>query len=94
MSNYLPQLPTQDFPPQANKSNRSSPASKAVQSPFTHFSRKDVVIALLVILFAFTYRCGIIWDRANAPGNSGAFNPLPAGSDQGTYYLSILDFQN
>lgn len=59
---------------------------------FWHVSRRDVLLILLVIALAFTYRAIIICDRAAAPDNTGAFDPLPAGSDQLTYYKSIADY--
>ncbi|HML23700.1 MAG TPA: hypothetical protein PKD09_18735, partial [Aggregatilinea sp.] len=54
-----------------------------------HFTRRDWVIGLLVVLLAFALRTVIIFDRANAPNDISAFNPLPVGSDQRTYYNAI-----
>lgn len=62
------------------------------KTSFWHVPRRDVLLILLVIALAFTYRAIIIWDRAAAPDNAGAFDPLPAGSDQLTYYKSIAGY--
>lgn len=62
-------------------------------SPVFQFTKRDLLIVLLIILIAFSYRAMIIWDRAIAPDNSGAFNPLPEGADQSTYYNSIFSFR-
>ena len=62
-------------------------------SPVFRFTRRDLWVVLLIILLAFSYRAVIIWDRAVAPDNAGAFNPLPEGADQNTYYDSIFGFR-
>lgn len=62
------------------------------EATFCRIQRRDVVVILLVIALAFVYRAAIIWDRAAAPGNAGGFDPLPAGSDQLTYYRSIAAY--
>lgn len=53
------------------------------------FTRRDTLIALVIIAFAFVYRMQIIVDRA--ANDHIAFTP-PAGSDQNVYYLSIQGF--
>ncbi len=55
-----------------------------------HFTRRDTLIALVIIAFAFVYRMQIIVDRA--ANDHIAFTP-PAGSDQNVYYLSIQGFR-
>ncbi|MEZ4671870.1 MAG: hypothetical protein R3E39_28535 [Anaerolineae bacterium] len=54
------------------------------------FTRRDMVISLLVIALALIYRLQIIVDRAE--GDAIAFDPLPVGADQTYYYNSIADF--
>ncbi len=56
------------------------------------FTRRDWLIALLVILLAFSYRMIVIMDRAYAPNQIAAFDPLLRGSDQYTYYNQYLGF--
>jgi len=56
------------------------------------FTRRDLLIALLIIALAFGYRFWIILDRAYAPASISAFDPLPAGTDQAVYYASIAGF--
>ncbi len=53
------------------------------------FTRRDWLIGLLIVLLAFSYRTIIIVDRATAPNGVSAFDPLPQGSDQRTYYGAI-----
>ena len=61
--------------------------------PDLTFTRRDWVIALAVIALAFAFRLVIIVDRAYEP-HDGAFAPLPAGSDQRTYYSHIQGFRD
>ena len=56
------------------------------------FTRRDWLIALVVILLAFGYRLVIIADRATAPNEIARFDPLPQGTDQRTYYNQLLGF--
>lgn len=58
------------------------------------FTRRDLLIALLIIALAFGYRLWIILDRAYAPNSISAFDPLPAGTDQAVYYASIAGFRS
>ena len=55
------------------------------------FTRRDWLIGLLIVLLAFGYRVLIIVDRAHDP-ITAAFAPLPAGTDQATYYSHIAAF--
>lgn len=57
------------------------------------FTRRDWMIAILIILLAFGYRMVIIVDRATAPNEIAAFDPLPQGTDQLTYYNQLLRFE-
>ncbi|MFQ3568296.1 MAG: hypothetical protein SNJ59_15010 [Aggregatilineales bacterium] len=57
------------------------------------FTRRDLLIALLIIALAFGYRLWIILDRAYAPSSISAFDPLPAGTDQAVYHASIAGFR-
>ena len=57
------------------------------------FSRRDRLIGLAIILLAFAFRVVIIIDRANAPNEIAAFDPLPRGHDQFKYYQHIKDFR-
>lgn len=59
--------------------------------PDLTFTRRDWAIALAIIALAFAFRLVIIVDRAYEP-HEGAFAPLPAGSDQATYYSHIQAF--
>lgn len=61
------------------------------QSRYFQFSRRDILVALLIVLLAFAYRAVIIVERAAAPDNAGAFDPLPPGSDQLTYYTNVFE---
>lgn len=54
---------------------------------------RHLILLLLVVLFAYGYRIVIIIERAIAPDNAGAFNPLPEGSDQVYYYWSVHGFR-
>src|SRR5258707_5183785 len=56
------------------------------------FDRRDILIALAIILAAFVYRAAIIVDRAEASAAISAWNPLTTGGDQGVYYGSIAKF--
>jgi len=56
------------------------------------FDRRDILIALAIILVAFAYRAAIIVDRAEASAAISAWNPLTTGGDQGVYYGSIAKF--
>jgi len=53
------------------------------------FTRRDILFGLAIVLIAFLFRLVIIVDRAHAANNAGAFDPLPVGSDQRTYYQHI-----
>lgn len=64
-----------------------------MRSPYIEFTRRDWWVALLIMLLAFSYRVVIIYDRAVAPNEVSAFDPLPSGSDQLTYYNSIRQFR-
>lgn len=55
-------------------------------------TRRDWVVGLLIVLLAFAFRAVIIFDRANAPNAISAFDPLPVGSDQTTYYTAIAQY--
>src|SRR5258706_14970757 len=57
------------------------------------FNRRDIVIALAIILLAFAYRTAIIVHRASAPVYLNAWNPLTTGGDQSVYYGSIATFR-
>src|SRR5579871_1856058 len=57
------------------------------------FTRRDILIALAIILLAFAYRTVIIFDRAAAPADLSAWNPLTTGGDQAVYYSSIAEFK-
>ena len=57
------------------------------------FNRRDIVIALAIILLAFAYRTAIIVHRASAPADLNAWNPLTTGGDQSVYYGSIATFR-
>ena len=57
------------------------------------FSRHEIAIVMVIIALTLSYRVIIIWDRAVASDNAGLFDPLPSGSDQLTYYSTILDYQ-
>ncbi len=48
---------------------------------------------LFIIVLAFGHRLVIMADRAAAPNDLAAWEPLPAGSDQRTYYGQFLDLQ-
>ena len=58
------------------------------------FNQRDWLVALLIIALAFGYRTMIIIVRATAPGNAAAFDPLPDGTDQQTYYANLRGFAN
>ncbi len=60
---------------------------------YFQFTRRDMLIALLIVLLAFAYRAVIIVERAAAPDNAGAFDPLPSGSDQLTYYTHVFEYR-
>jgi len=57
------------------------------------FTRRDVLVGLAIVLLAFCFRFIVIVDRATALNNAGAFDPLPAGSDQLTYYSHIAAYE-
>ena len=57
-----------------------------------HWSKQDTVVLLFIILLAFTYRMVVLAERAAAPPEIGAIDPLPVGSDQGTYYSQARAF--
>lgn len=63
------------------------------QPRYFQFTRRDMLIALLIMLLAFAYRAVIIVERAAAPDNAGAFDPLPPGSDQLTYYTNVFEYR-
>lgn len=48
---------------------------------------------LFIIILAFGHRLVIMTDRAAAPNDLSAWDPLPEGSDQRTYYGQFLDLQ-
>ncbi len=71
--------------------------SELVQSKKTmvheiRFSRADVGATLLIVLLAFTFRLIVIVDRAYAADKGSAFDPLPVGSDQLTYYNHVAAY--
>src|SRR3954470_18168629 len=57
------------------------------------FTRRDILIALAIILLAFAYRTVIIVDRAAAPADQSAWEPTSTGGDQGVYYRNIAQYQ-
>lgn len=57
-----------------------------------HWTRKDTLALLLVILLAFSYRMIVLAERAAAPPEISAIDPLPVGGDQRTYYQQALGF--
>ena len=62
-------------------------------TPFAlHWTRRDTLALLFVILLAFTYRMVILAERAAAPPEISAVDPLPEGGDQRTYYQQALGF--
>ncbi len=63
-----------------------------MQADFT-FTRRDILIGLVIVLIAFGFRLIIIMDRAHAPADISAFDPLPKGSDQLTYYSHIAAYR-
>ncbi|MGQ9889931.1 MAG: hypothetical protein ACUVSX_15810 [Aggregatilineales bacterium] len=63
------------------------------QPRYFQFTRRNIVAALLIVLLAFGYRAVIIVERAAAPDHSGAFDPLPPGSDQLTYYSNVFGYR-
>ncbi len=69
-------------------------ATNRTAAPDLIFTRRDWLIALLIIALAFSYRLVIILDRATAPDNVAAFDPLPAGADQQTYIDNLRGFAN
>lgn len=62
-------------------------------APDLSFTRRDVALGLLIVLLAFALRLIVISDRAHAPHATSAFDPLPAGSDQLTYYEHIAAYR-
>ena len=50
-------------------------------------------MGLAIIALAFAFRMVIIIDRAQAPNDIAAFDPLPQGHDQFKYYQHIQDFR-
>jgi len=66
----------------AKRERRGSPI------PFS-ITRRDVLLGLAIVFVAFGYRLIIIVDRAHAPAAVSAFDPLPVGTDQATYYSHI-----
>jgi len=68
-------------------------ASRGASLDFLHFTRQDLVIALLIIVFAFSYRLIIIVERAQAPKAVSAYDPLPEGADQSHYYDDIARYR-
>ncbi len=55
-------------------------------------TRRDALTLLGIVLLAFAYRMVILAERAAAPPEIGAIDPLPGGSDQRTYYHQALAF--
>ncbi len=52
-----------------------------------------MLIGLAIVLVAFSYRLIIIVDRAHGPAAVSAFDPLPNGTDQATYYGHIAAYR-
>ncbi len=55
-------------------------------------TRRDIALALLIILLAFGYRVVIILDRAAAP-TASQWDPTAGGGDQGVYYSAIAEYR-
>ena len=49
--------------------------------------------SLLILVLALGHRLAIMADRAAAPNELSAWDPLPEGSDQNSYYRQFLDLQ-
>lgn len=60
--------------------------------PELTFTRRDWLIALAVIVLAFSYRMVIIAERATAPNELANFDPLSPGGDQNTYFQQFHGF--
>jgi len=52
---------------------------------------RDISLALLILLLAFSYRVVVILDRAAAPAVS-QWDPTAGGGDQGVYYNAIAEY--
>src|SRR5262245_56041716 len=65
-----------------------------IKMPYLNFTRRDWLIAIIIIAVAFGYRLVVIVDRAHAPNELSGFDPLPTGSDQAVYYSTISAFRN
>jgi hypothetical protein len=68
-------------------------ATSTHMAPDLTFTRRDRLMGLLIVLLAFALRMVIIVDRARAPNAISAFDPLPQGTDQLTYYTQIAAFR-
>ncbi|MBN1564725.1 MAG: hypothetical protein JXA10_12840 [Anaerolineae bacterium] len=62
-------------------------------TPDFTFTRRDMLIGLLIVALAFGLRMVIIMDRAHAPNEISVFDPLPSGLDQTKYVRHITDYQ-
>ncbi|MCY4010042.1 MAG: glycosyltransferase family 39 protein [Anaerolineaceae bacterium] len=67
--------------------------SQPIDSRFAlHWTRRDTLVLLFVILLAFTYRMVILAERAAAPPEISAVDPLPVGDQTGYYNNAAYGF--